>query len=320
MTRIKRVPAKGLFFAVLAVGVFCAASCTSALVLVDKNAADEHAFSADKTALVAREPLIPADARAHIRDQAAFLPSAIARGAPWQPVTDGVEMLEWKISKTKIHNIALKINLDHSALHITGYPQSTGADGVFAAKKAAAFARQTGAAVVINATPFETPSGPLSKKRALSGVYAIDGAVLAPPRARYAALGFANGNSAFILKSQAEPLPDDTRLAAGGFFSILESGAIVPFAATSLNARMAVGISADKKTLFILCVKGSGGIFARGMSYEECALVLFALGADDALQLDGGSSTSLALNGKTLAGRFGITPANLLGFTFTTAR
>ena len=311
MTRIKRVPARGLFFAVFAFSVLGAASCASALVLIDKDAAGGHAFAAPL-----REPRIPEQARAHIRDQAAFLPAATVRGASWQTVADGVEMLEWKVPKTKIHNRALKIDLSRGALQVLGYPQSIGADGVFEAKTTAAFARETGAAVVINATPFETPSGPLSKKRALAGVYAVDGAVLTPPRARYAALGFTRSNSAFIIKSQAEPLPDDASLAAGGFFSILEDGAIVPFAATSLDARMAVGISAGKTTLYILCVQGGGGIFARGMSYEECALVLFWLGADDALQMDGGSSTSLAVNGKTLAGRFGITPANLLGFKF----
>jgi hypothetical protein len=311
MARIKRVPARGLFFAALAFGIFYAASCTSALVLVEKNAAGETAF-----AVPAREPLIPANARPHIREQAAFLPAAIAQSAAWQPVTGGVEMFEWKVPKTKIHNRALKIDLSNEALQVIGYPLNARQDGVFAAKTAAAFANETGAAVVINATPFETPSGPLSKKRALSGVYAVDGVVLSSPRARYAALGFTRDNSAFIMKSQTEPIPDDARLVAGGFFSILEDGAIVPFAATSLNARMAAGISGDKKTLYILCVKGNGGAFARGMSYEECALVLFLLGADDALQMDGGSSTSLAVNGKTLAGRFGITPANLLGFTF----
>ncbi|GMO43427.1 MAG: hypothetical protein Pg6C_05050 [Treponemataceae bacterium] len=84
--------------------------------------------------------------------------------------------------------------------------------------------------------------------------------------------------------------------------------------ATNLDARMAIGISPDKQTLFILCVAGTDWLFPRGMSYEECAFTLLKLGAYNALQLDGGSSTALVLNGKTLVGKFGVTPANLIGF------
>jgi hypothetical protein len=245
-----------------------------------------------------------------------FLPLEIEQDAQWETLACGLAILEWKVPKNNIHNFALKIDLAYGALEITSYPQSIGGGGVFAAKTAQTFARETGAAVVINATPFEMPAGFLSKKRALTSVYALDGVPLAPSVARYAALGFLRDNSAFMLKSQSQLIPQDSRIVAGGFFSILEEGALVTFKAVSLNARMAVGISKDKKTLYILCVKGADGVFARGMSYEECALVLFLLGAENALQMDGGSSTSLVVNGKTLAGQFGVTPANLLGFKF----
>ena len=53
--------------------------------------------------------------------------------------------------------------------------------------------------------------------------------------------------------------------------------------------------SADGKTLYLLSVEK--GFFKRGLSYPECAEILLALGADDAIEFDGGSSTSLFMDG-----------------------
>jgi hypothetical protein len=254
---------------------------------------------------------IPAEALAHIRGDAAAVP----RQTAWTQLAPGLEMLEWRAPEYALHNIALKIDLANPALSITAYPADIDESGVFAAKKPWNFAREASAAVVINATPFKYPSGILSKKRSLAGIFRVGGKELSAPDSRYAALGFMPDNSAFIVPSQTDPIPDDARLVAGGFFSILQDGAIIPMKTASLNARMAVGISEDKKTLFILCVAGTGEIVPRGMTFEECAYTLLMLGASDALQFDGGNSTALVVNGKTRARLFlGGTPANLIGF------
>jgi hypothetical protein len=234
----------------------------------------------------------------------------------WRKIAHGIELLEWRVLEQRVHNVVIRIDLANPALDIIAYPDNIDG-GVFAAKKPEDFARETGAAVVINATPFSLPSGVLSKNRSLSGIYRVGKHELSAPVARYAALGFLADNSAFVVRSQADSIPESARLVAGGFFCILENGAVVPMKAASLDARMAAGVSPDKKTLFILCVEGNGGLFPRGMSYEECAIVLSCLGASDALQFDGGCSVALGAGGAILAGRFGRTPANLLGFVIS---
>jgi hypothetical protein len=293
MFAFRKVPVKGLFFALL-ISAFSVFSC--------KTVPEEN--------FAAHSEGISGEALAHIRGETAFLP----RQAAWQKLAPGLEILEWRTREYAIHNIALKIDLANSALSIIAYPEGVGETGVFTAKKPQVFARESGAAVVINATPFELPSGALSKSRSLTGIFRVAGKELSAPVTRYAALGFMPDNSAFIVSSQTDSIPSDARLVAGGFFSILKEGSIIPMKATSLDARMAVGISRDKRTLFILCAAGTDALFPRGMSYEECALTLLALGAFDAMQFDGGSSTALVINGKTRAGQFGRTPANLIGF------
>jgi hypothetical protein len=225
-------------------------------------------------------------------------------------------MLPWDPPGQTPPVFAFKIDLTNPALRLAAYPSPADVDegGVFPAKKPGVFARESRSALVINATPYTLPGGVLSKKRRLTGVHWAGGAELSPPQARYGALGFYADNRAFTVTAQAQEIPGGARLVLGGFFPILEGGAILGQKTASLDARTAVGVSGDGATLFVLIVKGRGKPLERGMTYEECALVLALLGARDALQLDGGDSVSLVVNGRTLAGNPLRLPGNLLGF------
>ncbi|GMO43429.1 MAG: hypothetical protein Pg6C_05060 [Treponemataceae bacterium] len=197
MTGIKKISANGLFFALL-FSAFFVSSC-KIIPANDSAIPDTH---------------IPAEARSHMRSEAVFLPEQ----TDWKQLAYGLELLEWRKSAYAIQAIALKIDLANPALSITAYPAGINENGVFAAKKPWVFAREMRTAVVINATPFKYPSGILSKERALAGIFRAGGTELSAPVARYAALGFMPDNSAFIVSSQTDPIPDSARLVAGGFF------------------------------------------------------------------------------------------------------
>lgn len=62
--------------------------------------------------------------------------------------------------------------------------------------------------------------------------------------------------------------------------------------AETRHPRTAVGITADGKTLIVVVVDGRS-ITARGMTLGELAGFMLAQGADDALNLDGGGSTTM---------------------------
>jgi hypothetical protein len=67
-------------------------------------------------------------------------------------------------------------------------------------------------------------------------------------------------------------------------------------ACTTRNPRSAVGISADKKKLFVAVVDGRSSISA-GMTCTELASLMKSFGADDAFNLDGGGSSTMYLRG-----------------------
>jgi exopolysaccharide biosynthesis protein len=63
----------------------------------------------------------------------------------------------------------------------------------------------------------------------------------------------------------------------------------------AINARTAIGLSRDRRSLWLFTVDARGG--SLGMSVGEVAEMLIREGVHDALNLDGGGSTTLAMDG-----------------------
>jgi len=179
---------------------------------------------------------------------------------------------------------------------------------IFKAETTKKFAIRNNAFVAINATPFNYPSGRASKKRTLAGVFAADDIILAPRAGRYAALIFDtdenNNLSARIIDSQNDFEPDSsTKFAFGGFWTLLKEGEIIPFKSQQKEPRSAVGILDDGKTLILIAIDKSG-IASKGATFNETSSILLKLGATEAIMLDGGSSSSLIINGKQVSKTF----------------
>jgi phosphodiester glycosidase len=82
------------------------------------------------------------------------------------------------------------------------------------------------------------------------------------------------------------------RFAVGGF-AILRHGAPLPgLDTTAFAARTAAGVSANGRRLYLLVVDGGSG---HGTTLAELAALLRRVGAHDAMDLDGGGSSTLVL-------------------------
>lgn len=98
------------------------------------------------------------------------------------------------------------------------------------------------------------------------------------------------------LKDKVMELPADTRFAVSGNAMVLDKGALTPSATEAIrHPRSAVGLSADGRTLLLLAVDGRQEGHSRGVTLAELANLLLSFGADTAINLDGGGSTSLVL-------------------------
>ena len=103
-----------------------------------------------------------------------------------------------------------------------------------------------------------------------------------------------------------QPHPDSLKALVGGFPKIVkngqnyalqgyeEEGGSTSFA-TDYHPRTAVGYSEDRSKLIFVVVDGRQEGFSRGMSLPELADFMISLGAETAINLDGGGSSTLVV-------------------------
>lgn len=103
--------------------------------------------------------------------------------------------------------------------------------------------------------------------------------------------------SRVTVEYETTPTNTDWQQAVGGHVLLVDQGQALSSFRTeeylkSINARTAVGVSQDGKTLYMVVVEESAD--SRGVSLQELAQILVELGAWRAVNFDGGGSTTLA--------------------------
>jgi exopolysaccharide biosynthesis protein len=83
----------------------------------------------------------------------------------------------------------------------------------------------------------------------------------------------------------------DCKMAVSGFSPLILNGKIVTNLNKAIHPRTAAGIDKDKQKLVLLVVDGRQKGYSEGMSLNELAEYMAALGCYDAINLDGGGSS-----------------------------
>lgn len=93
--------------------------------------------------------------------------------------------------------------------------------------------------------------------------------------------------------------PEGTSHAVAGNQTLVEDGQVVPMEEKNQNwyGRTAVGIDPSGQKLWIVAVDGKQPEYSEGITLTELAQIFLQLGANSALNLDGGGSTTLAVEG-----------------------
>ena len=106
---------------------------------------------------------------------------------------------------------------------------------------------------------------------------------------------FKDGTAKCINQTTYNSVNANIQEAVGGRQALLWNGNTVSFTDSAQHPRTAVGTSADGKTTWILIVDGRDELYSTGsfsVSYEPLARILKAAGASDAINLDGGGSST----------------------------
>lgn len=163
------------------------------------------------------------------------------------------------------------------------------------------FAREVGAEIAFNANYYDifhrrhsTCGLTMSRGQRWSSTYDDDSLDC------FASIGFGDSGQAHVfdsrgLRDSSPPFAWMTEVISGSP-RLLENGAVLEYShprhALQRNPRTAVGLSADRRTLYVMVVNGREG-HRLGMTCPQVARALQSLGASDAVNLDGGGSSAL---------------------------
>ena len=228
--------------------------------------------------------------------EASYLPESF----DWQEISDeagavvpGVWRFDFENTEIPLIYHAVKINLksvgegDKAGLKLATSRWERTAD----------FAARENCLVAMNATPFD--------KTQLAGIYKVNGELVSGPVARYAALGVkcdASGQASFarVFTSQKDSGLEAFDYAFGGFFTVVEEGVVRTDFIPRQTSRSGAGVSEDGRTLYLLVVEGEHPSKSLGLSYPQCGEIFKAMGCYDALEFDGGGSSDLCINGRSV--------------------
>ena len=216
----------------------------------------------------------------------------------WRTLSPGIEAADIHDSQHSLVVHVVKIDLSNPSVSIvTSEPALfTNNQGCIRGETTRDFALRHNTIVAFNAAPFTTRSLFFSMYRTIIGIHITEFQRMSMPNERYGALLFYADKTARIIDSQTEEaLSADVRHAVGGFWTILRNGSIVLQKNQRRDSRTAVGLADNGKTLLVIAAEGIKNRKNQALSFEETAALMQNLGADDALQLDGGSSTSLII-------------------------
>ena len=277
-------------------------------------------------------------------DEAARYPLTkyIPESFDWEQLSPGIYRCDFKNPDFPVIWHAVKIDLTLEGLKLVCFPdQSTVAQVsgdsygevpqpfIYKGIRTQEFASLYDCTVAVNLSPFAGKNGKwdlpakLGSVRQVVGLHLADGLMISKAVSRYAALHFKReevskgktGWRASIEKNQSDKAAAASDFAFGGFYVVLENGNVEQGFLRNHDSRTGAGISEDGRTLYLLVVEGENLAKSEGLSYPQCGEIFKAMGCSDALEMDGGGSSELCINGSSVLSYSNFrTQANSLGF------
>jgi hypothetical protein len=188
---------------------------------------------------------------------------------------------------------ALRIDLHEPSLEVVVETQRN-SSGEFLATWPTSFVRSDRLFAAINATPFLPARYLPGRTVQLQGIVATDGEFISIPVSNLDALvQSTQGTWSFEFGQKSSP---GVRNAVGGFVVNLVRGDNRG-ERQQPDATTVVGLSSDRRWMYWLVIDGGQPGYSEGANARETAEFMRELGAADAMSMDGGSSSALAMAG-----------------------
>ncbi|MBE7501584.1 MAG: phosphodiester glycosidase family protein [Verrucomicrobiales bacterium] len=235
------------------------------------------------------------------------LQAASVTVGPWSPLFQGVEFASGQqlgqgTAAPDQQVRCLRVDLTEPGIELFGTPKCADCVLDTLSENTSRFLEQYGLQVAVNGA-FYGRSGGASDTTVgtpdnVLGLAISQGVRVSAPDSRYAAaLFFTERNEAFFLANNNPPTNTaGIHTAVSGNRALLVNGAVVQAANPSdLDPRTALGLSADRRYLFLLTIDGRQPGWSDGADFRDTGEWLKRFGAADGINVDGGGSTTMVM-------------------------
>ncbi len=213
----------------------------------------------------------------------------------WQPKFTGVDVAELSTGSPRmLRAVAVRIDLQAPGLSFTATPSNGPKPGETDAAYTTSFLVKNGLQAAINAAPFDKVYEKEGGPQDVRGLLVTGGEVISKPGS-LPALVISRKNRARIASAPVDT--KDAWTAVGGFSVVLRGGELTHTGDKKLHPRTAAGVSKDGRWLWWLVVDGRQLLWSGGVTTEEVGTWMKKLGAWDAINLDGGGTSTAVVAG-----------------------
>jgi hypothetical protein len=217
-------------------------------------------------------------------------------GPKWTPLFRGIDRCD--VTHKPPSSLALhaaRIELEAPGIGLVTTPSNGEAPGETNAMRPSIFLVSQKCQLAINASPFDPVAQNAGEPQEILGLSISDGELVSKPHPTYESLIVTKNRKARVV---TPPYPtDNIECGIGGFSTILAGGELKGDEGDR-HPRTAAGVSKDGKFLYLLVIDGRQIGYSMGASTRETAEWMAWLGAYDALNLDGGGSTTMVIEDK----------------------
>lgn len=223
----------------------------------------------------------------------------------WKPIFRGIEQADIVADSPRPNRLyALRVDLRDPDVRIAlsppirlpagqEPPRTTGGEAAEAlSSTTSSYAKAAGCQVAFNGSAYDPVVNDEGVAQNVRGLWIVDGVRASDRQNKFDVWAIGADKSMRFVDAPADVT--DTANVLPGFEIVLREGA-VDIRNPDCHPRTAVGISQDGATLFVLVVDGRQDGTSEGLYLHELGLWMRRLGAHDALNLDGGGSTTLVV-------------------------
>lgn len=216
--------------------------------------------------------------------------------AAWTPLYRGIDHLALEAKQPRrMKGQALRVDLHAPGLSFLVNPPNGDDPLECDSITTSHFLAEHDLQAAINAAPFSPVVGEEGIPQDVVGLAISRGERVSEPHAGYGALLLTGDNEARIVEQPPRSL-EGVQNACGGFRILLRDGQVIGPADVT-HPRSAVGLDQEGRYLYLLVIDGRQPGSSEGALQAEVADWLRKLGAWSGLNLDGGGSTSLVVEG-----------------------